>query len=54
MLSASVVDGYAAVFTASYQNFAILRVAQFSDRLVELNELVSDAGFLDIEHTHGA
>lgn len=46
-------DGYTSVFAARDQDLAVLGVAQLSDWLVELNEFVSDAGFLDIEYTHG-
>jgi hypothetical protein len=54
MLSASIMNCNTAVFTTSYQNLSVLRVAQFSNWLIKLNKLICDACLLDVENAHSS
>jgi len=54
VLSAGVVQSDATILTASDEEFAIGRVCQFLERLVELCKLTHDTSLLDVENSHGS
>jgi len=54
VLSSGIMDRYTSIFTASNKNFAVLRIGEFSNRFVELNEFISYTSFLNVKNTHSA
>ena len=54
MLSTCIVNCNTAVLATGDQNLTVLRVAQLSDWLVELDKFVSDTCLLDVENAHSS
>ena len=52
VLPSGVVNGNSTINAASDKEVTRRRIGNLLERLVELAELVSDAGALDVEYTH--